>query len=174
MFFWRRFAAPHLCLRGISSETPSVTLRPYQEACLQACIDALDSGISRIGVSLPTGSGKTTVFVSLLARIHPPRSNPRAQRSLIIVNSIELAIQAATQTKALFPHWSVEIEQGAKHNASGSADVYAFAPTSRSAPAKTQSCSPGHNKKHRCNISNAAQDRSDREVRCSCSESYHS
>lgn len=33
-------------------------LRPYQEACVQECLANLAAGISRIGVSSPTGSGK--------------------------------------------------------------------------------------------------------------------
>jgi len=110
--------------RSICKKALPIILRPYQSACLDACTDALESGVSRIGISLPTGSGKTTVFVSLLSRISPPKSNPGASRSLIIVNSIELARQAATQVQTLFPNWSVEIEQGAKHKASGLADVY--------------------------------------------------
>jgi ATP-dependent helicase IRC3 len=102
----------------------TILLRPYQEQCLDACIDALDGGSTRIGVSLPTGSGKTTVFVSLLSRLSPPSTNQDATRSIIIVNSIELARQSAEQVARLFPHWHVEIEQGAKHQASGLADVY--------------------------------------------------
>lgn len=101
----------------------SVVLRPYQESCLEACTDALRSGASRIGVSLPTGSGKTTVFISLLSRISPPQHQTRATKSLVIVNSVELARQAAAQTEILCPDWSVEIEQGPKHRASGLADV---------------------------------------------------
>jgi len=108
--------------RNVSNFGP-VVLRPYQEHCLDACAQALDSGASRIGVSLPTGSGKTTVFISLLSRIPSPASNPAAHRSLIIVNSIELARQSAMQVAKLFPTWSVEIEQGFKHKASGNADV---------------------------------------------------
>ncbi|EIW86776.1 P-loop containing nucleoside triphosphate hydrolase protein [Coniophora puteana RWD-64-598 SS2] len=98
----------------------SIVLRPYQESCLTACLAALEAGSTRIGVSLPTGAGKTTVFVSLLSRLSSQTSGSRA---LIIVNSIELARQAASQAKNLFPHWIVEIEQGAKHQASGHADV---------------------------------------------------
>lgn len=90
---------------------------------MDACVEALFSGVSRIGVSLPTGAGKTTVFISLLSQILSPLSNPAASRSLIIVNSIELARQSANQVSNLFPKWSVEIEQGTKHKASGSADV---------------------------------------------------
>lgn len=102
----------------------AVVLRPYQESCLDACVEALKKGATRIGVSLPTGAGKTTVFISLLSRIPTPASVPEATRSLIIVNSVELARQTAEQTRRLFPDWSVEIEQG-KHQASGTADVYA-------------------------------------------------
>ena len=102
----------------------SVILRPYQETALQACTDALEAGHTRIGVSLPTGSGKTTVFITALSRIKPPREHPNATRSLVIVNNIELARQTAEQTARLFPGWSVEIEQGVKHQASGKADLY--------------------------------------------------
>lgn len=101
-----------------------VELRPYQESCLQACMDVLNIGTSRIGVSLPTGSGKTTVFLSLITRMQPPENNPSATRALIIVNSIELATQASEQLKRLFPDLTVEIEQGTRHKASGTADVY--------------------------------------------------
>ncbi|KAJ7783732.1 P-loop containing nucleoside triphosphate hydrolase protein [Mycena maculata] len=118
------------CVRHIArrltrhlSSGPDVILRPYQEQCLLACTQALAGGASRIGVSLPTGSGKTTVFISLLSRIAVPTSNPRASKALIVVNSIELARQSAEQVARLFPDWTVEIEQGTKHNASGSADV---------------------------------------------------
>lgn len=114
---------PHF-FRSASTKSASLALRPYQESCLDACIDALKAGQTRIGVSLPTGSGKTTIFISLLSRIQPPPNRPKATRSLIVVNGIELARQSAAQVKVLFPDWSVEIEQGVKHNASGMADVY--------------------------------------------------
>ena len=90
---------------------------------MEACVDALKKGTSRLGVSLPTGSGKTTVFISLLSKIKPPSQSKDAQKALIIVNNIELARQSAEQVARLFPKWSVEIEQGVKHKASGLADV---------------------------------------------------
>lgn len=79
--------------------------------------------MTRIGVSLPTGAGKTAVFISLLSRISPPKNNLVATRSLVIVNSIELARQAAAQAERLRPDWKVEIEQGVKHKATGTADM---------------------------------------------------
>jgi ATP-dependent helicase IRC3 len=98
-----------------------VNLRPYQESCIRSCLDALENGCSRIGVSLPTGSGKTTVFLSLLSRLPP--LNIRATRSLIIVNSIQLARQTAEQARKLIPHLAVEIEQGIRYQATGLADL---------------------------------------------------
>ncbi|KIJ38480.1 hypothetical protein M422DRAFT_33262 [Sphaerobolus stellatus SS14] len=117
------FRRPTL-LRNLATAVPlePIVLRPYQESCLQACVEAFDDGIRRIGVSLPTGSGKTTVFVSLISRL-PPRGHKEANRALIIVNSIELARQSAAQVERMFPHLSVEIEQGMKHKATGKADV---------------------------------------------------
>lgn len=109
--------------RSLSAHGP-ITLRPYQETCITSCINALAEGSTRLGVSLPTGSGKTVVFVALLSRIAPPSTNADATRSLVVVNSVELARQSAEQIKRMFPHWVVEIEQGAKYQASGSADVY--------------------------------------------------
>lgn len=97
-------------------------LRPYQEICLRACLDAHRAGVSRVGVSLPTGAGKTAVFISLLSSLEPRNDRPDASRSLVIVNSIELAKQAAAQAKHLRPDWVIEIEQG-RHKASGDADL---------------------------------------------------
>ncbi|KAI0068249.1 P-loop containing nucleoside triphosphate hydrolase protein [Artomyces pyxidatus] len=121
----RYFTPPPLSspAKGTSRRSSRIALRPYQEACLDACFDALTSGVTRIGVSLPTGSGKTAVFTTLLSRLSPPQGQLHATRSLVIVNSIELARQAAAQAERLRPDWRVEIEQGAKHKASGLADV---------------------------------------------------
>lgn len=55
----------------ISSESPTETsikdrlpswLRPYQVDVIEACVNALDRGLQRIGVSSPTGSGKTVML----------------------------------------------------------------------------------------------------------------
>lgn len=44
--------------KGITA-ADGFTLRPYQEDCVRACLDALHGGINRMGISSPTGSGKT-------------------------------------------------------------------------------------------------------------------
>ncbi|KAH6917519.1 DEAD box family helicase [Coprinopsis sp. MPI-PUGE-AT-0042] len=108
-------------LRFLSTAAAPIVFRPYQEHCLKACLEALQNGVSRIGVSLPTGSGKTTVFIELLSRLRA--ASKLGTRSLVIVNSIELARQSAATAQQLYPEWTVEIEQGAKYNASGLADL---------------------------------------------------
>ena len=124
---WRLFT-PRVPFLRYTHTTP-LRLRPYQETCLESCLDALKEGSTKIGVSLPTGAGKTVVFVSLLERLQTLLRSPGATRSLVIVSSVELARQAADQARKLFPHWTVEIEQGTRHTASGLADVFVlFAP----------------------------------------------
>ncbi|CAO1631835.1 unnamed protein product [Sympodiomycopsis kandeliae] len=103
-----------------------IQLRPYQERAVTECLNAINSGITRIGVSAPTGSGKTTMFTELIGRL-PSRPHHSGHKDgnnvLIIVNSIELAVQAATAVSRAYPHLLVEIEQGAKFKANGFADV---------------------------------------------------
>ena len=96
-------------------------LRPYQEECVQTCLDAIAAGTLRLGVSSPTGTGKTTMFTELLRRI--PERNPGARQVLILVNSVALALQACTTVQRGLPSLVVELEQGTKYVASGHADV---------------------------------------------------
>ena len=116
---------PFFLRHSHSGASSAVMLRPYQEECISACLKALSMGISRMGVSMPTGAGKTTVFVSLLDRIQPTAARPEATKSLIIVNTIELAKQAAERVHELLGSKgvTVEIEQGQKYKATGWADV---------------------------------------------------
>lgn len=53
------------------NSSPTQTLRPYQTEAIDACLSALARGRRRIGVSSPTGSGKTTMFMNLIPRIPP-------------------------------------------------------------------------------------------------------
>ena len=105
---------------ALPSAKPGFTLRPYQIECVETCLQAIDNGAKRIGVSSPTGSGKTTMFTELLARI--PSEKGRSQ-ALILVNAVALAEQASETVERMLPQLRVEIEQGAKYRASGTADV---------------------------------------------------
>ncbi|UZJ56303.1 hypothetical protein CBS101457_005623 [Exobasidium rhododendri] len=103
------------------AKASTVQLRPYQEECLTSIQEALARNVSRIGVSSPTGSGKTTIFAELIDAIPSPSAT--CHRVLILVSSIQLATQAATHISRRYPDLWVEIEQGAKYKASGFADV---------------------------------------------------
>jgi ATP-dependent helicase IRC3 len=98
-----------------------IQLRPYQQECLESIQAALARGVSRIGVSSPTGSGKTTIFGELIEAIPSPSAT--CHRILILVSSIQLAQQAANHISRRYPDLWVEIEQGTKYKATGYADV---------------------------------------------------
>ena len=98
---WRRWA-----------RTYATSLRPYQHECVNACLQALEErGLTRIGVSAPTGSGKTTMFLELVSRL----GGHGARHALILVNGITLAQQAAERARYMFPHMSVEMDLSLIH-----------------------------------------------------------
>ncbi|KAM0792013.1 hypothetical protein ACM66B_007124 [Microbotryomycetes sp. NB124-2] len=102
-------------------------MRPYQIDCINAVLNELNKRhLTRLGVSAPTGSGKTAIFTELVHRL-PPLVNPltgvKANQVLILVGSIVLANQAAQAVKKAYPDIRVEVEQGGKNVASGYADV---------------------------------------------------
>lgn len=99
----------------------TIQLRPYQQECLESIQAALSRGVSRLGVSSPTGSGKTTIFGELVEAIPSPSAT--CHRVLILVSSIQLAQQAANHISKRYPDLWVEIEQGTKYKATGFADV---------------------------------------------------
>ncbi|OWZ74655.1 DEAD box family helicase [Cryptococcus neoformans Tu401-1] len=113
-----------------TTRNQNIILRSYQEAAISACLDALQSGSRRLGVSSPTGSGKTTIFLSLIPQVPfyascGKDSHPRDGKgqTLIIVNSVELAEQTQKSAERLLgDEWTIEIEQS-KRVASGLADV---------------------------------------------------
>ncbi|KAJ9092531.1 hypothetical protein QFC21_006762 [Naganishia friedmannii] len=96
-------------------------LRPYQVQVILECMKALDGGLQRIGVSSPTGSGKTVMFTHLIPLLLE-RGSFQGGSVLVLVGNIELARQAYKTIKSSFPDYAVELEQGAS-TASGSADV---------------------------------------------------
>lgn len=113
-------------IRSLSTSSACASplkLHRYQEEAVQACKDALAAGRTRIGVSLPTGSGKTIVFLTLLSRIKPPAHNPTAKGALVIVNNIELVRQTVGQARRLFPEWTIAIDQGPNRPASTNVDL---------------------------------------------------
>lgn len=71
-----------------------LSLRPYQEQCLEAISDARESGFNRQLVSLPTGTGKTIIFCHLLKDFG---------RVLILAHRDELCQQAIDKLLMVYP-----------------------------------------------------------------------
>ena len=69
------------------SSTSPVTLRPYQEEAIAAVEHALRRGVQRPLIVLPTGTGKTICFATLIAR--------RGGSALVLAHRDELLHQAA-------------------------------------------------------------------------------
>ena len=60
------------------SPTSALTLRPYQHEALDAIQAAIDRGVCRQLVSLPTGTGKTIIFAHAHSSAPWPQSHPRS------------------------------------------------------------------------------------------------
>ncbi|KAK0554004.1 putative ATP-dependent helicase IRC3 [Tilletia horrida] len=127
-----------------------LTLRDYQAECVQECLRTLASGqASRIGVSSPTGSGKTTMFSALLSALPNRRVAGSATRQgtqvLVVVSSIALATQTARAISHAFPQLHVELEQGRDYHSTGLADVtVATAQTLSRSPDRLEKFNPDH------------------------------
>jgi len=73
------------------AESSVPSLRDYQQKAVDAYQTARDQGIRRIGLSAPTGAGKTVVFAAI---IHKVLKDFRRGKVLVLVNGEELADQA--------------------------------------------------------------------------------
>jgi ATP-dependent helicase IRC3 len=80
-----------------------LTLRPYQEEAIQA----VTNGIQRPLVALPTGTGKTVVFVHLVDR--------RGGRALILVHRDELIQQALEKLQLVNPDLDIGVVKAAQN-----------------------------------------------------------
>lgn len=100
---YRYFSTP-------SSVTIQATLRPYQEECIQRCLEEYKKGVRRQAVSLPVGSGKTVIFANLINRLPEPR--PGANKVLVLAHREELLTQAQRQIRRFAPNLRISIEMG--------------------------------------------------------------
>ncbi|KAF2713170.1 P-loop containing nucleoside triphosphate hydrolase protein [Pleomassaria siparia CBS 279.74] len=120
-----RSASTAASLSIIPPQTPTpvsplqITLREYQEECIQSVLSYLDKGHKRLGISLATGSGKTVIFTHLIDRISPVKD---ASQTLILAHRRELVEQAARHCSLAYPDKRIDIEMG-NSQASGAADI---------------------------------------------------
>lgn len=75
-----------------------IELRDYQKSAISAVHGAIERGVTRPAVVLPTGAGKTVIFA------HPDFRAPYAHgRMLVLVHRDELAVQAVAKLRAAAP-----------------------------------------------------------------------
>jgi superfamily II DNA or RNA helicase len=89
-------------------EVPAFVLRDYQEKAKAAVLAARDRGLHRVMVVMPTGTGKTSLFASLVddfERVYH-------ENSLVVAHRSELLHQAANRIRLIAPRLRVGIEGG--------------------------------------------------------------
>ncbi|KAF9184875.1 hypothetical protein BGZ50_003412 [Haplosporangium sp. Z 11] len=105
---------------ALAKAAPATQLRPYQQECIDACLDNLQNGIMRQIVSLPVGSGKTVIFSHLMKQV--PSPFPGAHKTLILAHRQELLEQTRTHVLRNGTGLTVSLDQG-ERKADMSADV---------------------------------------------------
>jgi superfamily II DNA or RNA helicase len=82
----------------ISDDTPDLQAdgvhkepRAYQRTAIEAVSEALDNGTSRVGVSAPTGAGKTVIFAQIILATLKTHTKGKV---LVLVDTKEQAKQA--------------------------------------------------------------------------------
>lgn len=85
-----------------------IVLRDYQEKARAAVLGAKDRGLARVMIVQPTGTGKTTVFASLVDAFERQYGAP----ALVLAHRQELLMQAAERIATMVPRLQVGLEGG--------------------------------------------------------------
>jgi len=86
---------------GSPASSPPRPLRPYQQECIDACLNAISQGKRRLGISLATGAGKTVIFTNLIGKLQLEDS--KRYQTIILVHRRELVEQAARHCVEAYP-----------------------------------------------------------------------
>ena len=78
-----------------------IALRPYQEDAIAASEEAYGRGVNRQAIEIPTGSGKTVVFASLVRR--------RGAPALVLAHADELIEQAVNKLRIVASDLSIGV-----------------------------------------------------------------
>jgi len=92
----------------VGGQVSPIILRDYQEKAKSAVLAAKDRGLHRVMVVMPTGTGKTTLFASLVDEFDRQYN----ETSLVVAHRIELLTQAANRIALQVPRLQVGIEGG--------------------------------------------------------------
>jgi len=85
-----------------------IALREYQDDAIKAVMDAIERGISRQLILLPTGCGKTIVFSALSKKLN--------KRTLVIAHREELIEQAKEKFELVWPETDLGIVMADQNN----------------------------------------------------------
>ncbi|KAJ7451794.1 hypothetical protein B0H11DRAFT_2075129 [Mycena galericulata] len=112
--------------RGVwhrSATEQSPPLKGWQEDAIQACTDAINGGLSRIGVQLMPGESNQILSPVLMDRIPPSPKNLGATRLLFVGLSPNRAEGYAVHMQRYGPaHWHIEVDRN-EATAASQADV---------------------------------------------------
>lgn len=86
-----------------------MNLRPYQNQAIEAVEAAYQRGLKSVLVTLPTGTGKTIIFCTLVKRRHEQDDR---RPTLVLAHREELLTQAADKFRQVAPELRVGIERG--------------------------------------------------------------
>ncbi len=92
----------------VLGQAAPIILRDYQERAKSAVLGAKDRGLHRVMVVMPTGTGKTTLFSSLVDEF----DRSYHEMSLVVAHRLELLQQAANRIALQVPRLQVGIEGG--------------------------------------------------------------
>ena len=109
-------------------------LRGYQQECLDTLQQSVTQGANRLGVILPTGTGKTEVFSRL--------SDMIPGRMLVVAHREELLDQAANKLQRANPTFTVDIEQAGRKATAAPDVVVASVRTLSASPARLARLDP--------------------------------
>lgn len=90
-------------LPPIEADPTGRELRPYQDEAREAVLTDWGNGIRRVGVVLPTGTGKSSVLGSLISACYH-----RGLRIVILAHRAELLDQIVKETRAVDPLIPIE------------------------------------------------------------------
>jgi hypothetical protein len=80
--------------------------RLYQRTAIKAVNDAFEDGISRVGVSALTGSGKTFIFAHVIREVLERNPNGKV---MILVDSLEQANQAEDKVDSVCGRANIKV-----------------------------------------------------------------
>jgi superfamily II DNA or RNA helicase len=110
-------------LRHLFNRADGLVLRPYQQECIEKCLQRFEKGVQRQVVSLPVGSGKTVIFAHLIKALPVPENMPQATKTLVLAHREELLHQAYLKISQAKPDAVICLYSGRQKDLPSDAEV---------------------------------------------------